>query len=301
MTTAESYPTAVALERCPRHGSQDRVVELKWAFCDKWVELTVDGDALEAHAKPPAGHLVGVHGLPVVPVDDLVEGASLGAPDDREGPVGRVPESQHVGEEAVLREAEHVAGEILILAAAWPVPTPRSAAAIVIAMVACPRSYWSSRGGLPGGFGGDDGDCGGRPGDVSGAPPHPGQPLNCARSVTTTKSHGCQLLADGVRRPASRIWSRWSAAGAAVKARTLRRARMASQVSMRLPSAVVPSVDEAVTAILAETEDDRWTSRCARHQQASEGPQGQMHAVLLDRQIHDGAPSTTRRGGVCGG
>jgi hypothetical protein len=56
---------------------------------------------------------------------------------------------------------------------------------------------------------------------------------SCRRSVTTTKFHGCQLLADAALRPASRMRSRspraidWS-----VYWRTLRRARMVSQVSM---------------------------------------------------------------------
>src|SRR3569623_1737349 len=54
-----------------------------------------------------------------------------------------------------------------------------------------------------------------------------------SRSVTTTKCHGCQLLDDGERRPASRICSRSSRGmGWSVYWRTLRRARTASHVSM---------------------------------------------------------------------
>src|SRR3954471_15963715 len=56
---------------------------------------------------------------------------------------------------------------------------------------------------------------------------------SASRSVTTTKCHGCQLLDDGDRRPASRICSSCSRGmGWSVYWRTLRRARTASQVSM---------------------------------------------------------------------
>src|SRR6202042_1600007 len=56
---------------------------------------------------------------------------------------------------------------------------------------------------------------------------------NCDRSLTTTKSHGCQLRDEGARRPASRIRS--SASGAISRLanrRTLRREVIASQVSI---------------------------------------------------------------------
>ena len=57
--------------------------------------------------------------------------------------------------------------------------------------------------------------------------------VSWARSVTTTKSHGCQLREEGERRPASRIRSRSSSAiGRSVNSRTLRRLVIASQVSM---------------------------------------------------------------------
>src|SRR4051812_7394272 len=56
---------------------------------------------------------------------------------------------------------------------------------------------------------------------------------SASRSVTTTKCHGCQLLDDGERRPASRICSSCSRGmGWSVYWRTLRRARTASHVSM---------------------------------------------------------------------
>src|SRR4051794_20967633 len=54
-----------------------------------------------------------------------------------------------------------------------------------------------------------------------------------SRSVTTTKFHGCQFDAEGARRPASRTRSSSSRGiGWSVYWRTLRRARMASHVSM---------------------------------------------------------------------
>ena len=64
---------------------------------------------------------------------------------------------------------------------------------------------------------------------------------SCSRSVTSTKSHGCQLRDDGVRRAASRILSSsCGSSGSSVNERTLRRERIASQVSMCvLPSGSV--------------------------------------------------------------
>src|SRR5262249_34006409 len=57
--------------------------------------------------------------------------------------------------------------------------------------------------------------------------------ISCARSVTTTKFHGCPFPADGARRPASQIRSSSSRAiGWPVYWRTLRRARIASHASM---------------------------------------------------------------------
>src|SRR5580693_2096980 len=59
--------------------------------------------------------------------------------------------------------------------------------------------------------------------------------VSSARPVTTMKSHGCEFRADGARRPASRIRSSsaWPI-GWLVKLRTLRRALMASHVSIGL-------------------------------------------------------------------
>src|SRR4051794_17752990 len=66
------------------------------------------------------------------------------------------------------------------------------------------------------------------------------------RSVTTTKSHFWRLEADGEMRPASRIRSRSSGGmGASVYWRTLRRARMASHVSMAATLAT-PGVTETL-------------------------------------------------------
>ncbi len=57
--------------------------------------------------------------------------------------------------------------------------------------------------------------------------------ISCSRSVTIAKFHGCQFADDGAHRPASTMRSRFSRAiGWSVYWRTLRRARMASHVSM---------------------------------------------------------------------
>jgi hypothetical protein len=45
-------------------------------------------------------------GLPVAPVDDLVEGAAVGVGDRLEGPVSRIAEGQHVGACPVVGYAE---------------------------------------------------------------------------------------------------------------------------------------------------------------------------------------------------
>src|SRR5215831_14748191 len=75
--------------------------------------------------------------------------------------------------------------------------------------------------------------------------------VSCARSVTTTKSHGCPLPADGARRPASQMRSRSSRAiGWPVYWRTLRRARIASHVSMEdSPTARPPGGNPPVSII----------------------------------------------------
>src|ERR1035437_700448 len=115
-----------------------------------------------------------------------------------------------------------------------PLAAATSAAATVIAYVAWPRSNCSRA------------DCRSSCGTgatiliAAAAPatcPAPchtfANSTSCVLSVTRTKSHGCQLLADGARRPASRIWfSASSGTGWAVNFRTLRRARSASHVSM---------------------------------------------------------------------
>ena len=61
----------------------------------------------------------------------------------------------------------------------------------------------------------------------------------CERSVTSTKSHGCQLREEGARRPASRIRSRSaSTSERSANTRTLRRALIASQVSIHVTIAL---------------------------------------------------------------
>jgi len=113
---------------------------------------------------------------------------------------------------------------------------PRSAAASIMKAVACPKSYssqswrrWSS------GSWAVNTIVAAEPAMC--LPPRSqalASSVNFSRPVTTTKCYGCQFCEDGARRPASRIRSRSSAAiGWSVYWRTLRRARMASHVSMR--------------------------------------------------------------------
>src|SRR5262249_34432214 len=114
-------------------------------------------------------------------------------------------------------------------------PMPRSAAASIMIAVAWPRSYISKS------------RCRSSSGSVATRaivaaeeamclPPRSqalASSISCARSVTTTKFHGCQFPADGARRPASQMRSRSPRAiGWLVYWRTLRRDRMASHVSM---------------------------------------------------------------------
>src|SRR5215470_18096470 len=112
---------------------------------------------------------------------------------------------------------------------------PRSAAASILFMVAWPMSYSSSP------------RCASFSGSLATSAIVAAEPamclpprsqtlassISCPRSVTTTKFHGCPFPADGARRPASQMRSRSSRAiGWPVYWRTLRRARMASHVSM---------------------------------------------------------------------
>ena len=115
---------------------------------------------------------------------------------------------------------------------AWLLPIPRSAAASIIAIVAWPRSSWARRKAL---------SAAGPTTTIVAAEcatwPAPRQTVDssrsCSRSVTRTKSHGCQFCEDGDRRPASRTRSRSAAGiGRSVNDRTLRREVMASQVCM---------------------------------------------------------------------
>src|SRR5438067_11390270 len=79
--------------------------------------------------------------------------------------------------------------------------------------------------------------------------PAPRQTSDSARgwsgSVTTTKSQCCRLDADGARQAASAMRSRSPAGTGSVRYwRTLRRARMASQVSNGVSLAAGPLVGE---------------------------------------------------------
>src|ERR1700733_9785753 len=119
---------------------------------------------------------------------------------------------------------------------AWLLPMPRSTAASVIAIVACPRSSWARWNSLSA--------AGPITTIVAADPatwPAPTKTFDssrsCSRSVTRMKSHGCQFCEDGDLRPASRIWSRSAAGiGRSEKDRTLRRDWMASQVCISVPT-----------------------------------------------------------------
>src|SRR5512133_889173 len=120
---------------------------------------------------------------------------------------------------------------------------PRSVAASMMVAVACPRSYmsrswWRASSGCPTTkaiVAAERATCR--------APCQTfASSTSCGRSVTTTKFHGCQLLADAALRPASRMRSRSARAiGWSVYWRTLRRARMVSQVSMSQLYACTPA------------------------------------------------------------
>ena len=56
--------------------------------------------------------------------------------DRPERPVGRVPERHQADAEAILGDAEDLAGERLVIQAARELPMPRSAAASIICIVA---------------------------------------------------------------------------------------------------------------------------------------------------------------------
>src|ERR1700733_4233273 len=111
---------------------------------------------------------------------------------------------------------------------------PRSVAAIIIAIVAWPTSYWSVT------FRRSSGGSGKTNAIAAAAPamcPAPCQTVDSSsswvRSVTMTKSHAWRFFADGARHPASAIRFRSSSdTGSDVYCRTLRRARTASQVSI---------------------------------------------------------------------
>src|SRR5487761_1763352 len=60
---------------------------------------------------PPKGYR---SASPVLAVDDFFEGAAVGVLDGGERAVGRVPEGDQVGAVPVLREAEQLAGAVLV-------------------------------------------------------------------------------------------------------------------------------------------------------------------------------------------
>src|SRR5215217_8860888 len=138
---------------------------------------------------------------------------------------------------------------------------PRSVAASMMFTVACPRSYissswWRVSSGClttKATVAADRATCR--------APCQTfASSTSCERSVTTTKFHGCQLLADADLRPASRMRSRSARAiGWSVYCRTLRRARMVSQVSMSQLYACTPARAgaEVLPAVRAESRAGR--------------------------------------------
>jgi len=169
--------------------------------------------------------------LPVLPVDDLLERAPVGSFDRLELPVGGIAERDEIGAEPSLGKAEDGAGEVLVLDRGVPAADAQvrrrdhqahgRLTQVEVKQRPLVLVPWD---------GSDERHGRGRPGDVTRA-----NDVNRLRSVTTTKSHGCQFLADGDRRAASSTWCRCSRGMVRlVYARTFRLDRMASHVSMRL-------------------------------------------------------------------
>src|SRR5450756_1252680 len=76
--------------------------------------------------------------LPAVAVDDLVEGAAVRVPDQRERLIRRVAKRNQVGAEPVLGKTEQVARHVLV--ADCRVAASDAAASMML-IVAWPRSY----------------------------------------------------------------------------------------------------------------------------------------------------------------
>src|SRR4029077_3356761 len=100
-----------------------------------------------------------------------------------------------------------------------------------------------------------------------------------SRSVTTTKFHGCQFLADGASLPASRTLARSSSrTGADENSRTLRRDLKASQVSTAItlrPTGVCCLGDR----VRYDAENARISKVALDQSEIVHGPQQETHAV----------------------
>jgi hypothetical protein len=79
--------------------------------------------------------------MPVV--HNLIERSPIRFADRLERAVSRIPDTEQIGNLVALGHTQNGPRLVLIPTDEWPVPMPRSAAAIIIAMVASPTSYWS--------------------------------------------------------------------------------------------------------------------------------------------------------------
>ena len=147
--------------------------------------------------------------------------------------VCRVAERDQICKEVVVREGEDLPSELLSCTEEWQVPIPRSAAASIISIVAWPRSYCSRPAQRSsGGFGATIAIAAAAPPTCQAPCQTPVRSRSWSRSVTSTKSHGCQFFADGASRPASSTFAKSSSlTGAEENSRTLRRDLNASHVS----------------------------------------------------------------------
>jgi len=193
-----------------------------------------EGVLVESAARP-VGTNCARAGLPVVPVRDLIERSTVRSAERAEWPANRVAQADHVHRRVAVKELQDPLRLLLV-------GDGRMARAD--AQVSGGQHH--ERGRLPEVIQQPVvvplvvrfvGHQHGRRRRASDVPAAPSQVLassaSCSRPVTTSKCQGCQFCEDGARRPASQRRSRSSAAmGWPVYWRTLRRARVASQVSM---------------------------------------------------------------------
>src|SRR5215207_3456589 len=147
--------------------------------------------------------------LPVAAVHHVLERAPVGPRDRPERAVGRDAKGDQPGAETILREAQQAPRQLLLADRRVRAAMPRSAAASMMLIVAWPRSYWTrsreraswALGAMSAIVAADLATCPALRHTLASW-------ASCSGSVQTTKSHACWLPAEGVRRPASRIWSR---------------------------------------------------------------------------------------------